>query len=48
MTVIITTLCYLALHQWEKPEYVKPINNYGAIVSIILPVFVFFLLLNIL
>jgi hypothetical protein len=47
MTVIITTLCYLALHQWEKPEYVKPINDYGAIVSVLLSVFVFFLLLNI-
>ena len=48
MTVIITTLCYLALHQWEKPEYVKPINDYGALVSILLPVFSFFLFLNIL
>jgi hypothetical protein len=48
MTVIITTLCYLALHQWEKPEYVKPINEYGAIISIILPIILFFVFLAVL
>ena len=37
ITIIVTTLCYLAQHQWEKPDLVQPINRLGAIASILLP-----------
>ncbi|WP_424031062.1 hypothetical protein [Methanoregula sp.] len=45
VTVTVTTLCYLAQQQWGRPELVKPINRYGVVVSILLPVVSFWLLL---
>lgn len=44
VTVAITTFCYLAQQQWGRPELVKPINRYGIVVSIVLPVVSFWLL----
>jgi len=44
VTVIVTTLCYLAEQQWGKPELVRPFNRYGMVFSILLPVVVFWLL----
>ena len=43
-TIIVTTLCYLAQEEWERPELVKPINRYGMVVSILLPLVSFWLL----
>ncbi len=45
VTVTVTTLCYLAEHQWERPALVKPINRYGLVVAILLPLVSFWLLL---
>jgi hypothetical protein len=45
VTVTVTTLCYLAQQQWGRPDLVKPINRYGVVVSILLPVVSFWLLL---
>ena len=45
VTVMVTTFCYLAEHQWERPELVKLINRYGMGVSILLPVVSFWLLM---
>ncbi len=44
LTLAVTTFCYLAEHQWQRPELVKPINRYGFVVSIIIPVVSFWLL----
>jgi hypothetical protein len=45
VTIAVTTLCYLAQQQWGKPELVSPINRYGLVLSIILPVVMFWVLL---
>jgi hypothetical protein len=45
VTITVTTLCYLAEQQWGRPELVKPINRYGLLVSILLPIGSFWLLL---
>ena len=44
VTIAVTTLCYLAQQQWGRPELVRPINRYGMVVSILLPVVSFWLL----
>ncbi len=46
ITIIITTLCYLSQQQWGKPDLVKPLNRYGMILSIVLPIATFWLLLT--
>jgi hypothetical protein len=45
VTIVITTLCYVAERQWEKPELVKPFNRYGMVLTIVLPAVSFWLLL---
>jgi hypothetical protein len=45
VTVTITTFCYLAQQQLERPDLVRPINRYGVVVSLLLPVVSFWLLL---
>ena len=45
VTIIVTTLCYVAEKQWERPELVKPINRCGMVVTIVLPLVSFWLLL---
>ena len=45
VTVTVTTLCYLAQQQWGRPELVRPLNRYGVVVAVILPVVSFWLLL---
>ena len=45
VTIAVTTLCYLAQQQWGRQDLVKPINDFGVVVSIILPVLTFWLLL---
>jgi hypothetical protein len=45
-TIVVTTLCYLALVMWKRPELVKPIDRYGMVVSILLPVISFWLLVT--
>lgn len=45
-TIIVTTLCYLALWDWKRPGLVKPINRYGMVISILVPVVSFCLLLT--
>jgi hypothetical protein len=44
MTLVITTFWYPARHQGERPELVQPINRYGVVVSVILPVITLWLL----
>ena len=44
VTVAVTTLCYLAQQQWERKDLVKPINEYGVVVALVLPVLTFWLL----
>ena len=41
ITIIVTSLCYMAQHQWERPDLVQRINRFGAIASILLPVITF-------
>jgi hypothetical protein len=45
-TIVVTTLCYLAQRKWERPELVKPINLYGMVMSILLPVVAFWILMT--
>jgi predicted membrane protein len=45
-TIVVTTLCYLALVMWKRPELVKPIDRYGMVVSILLPIVSFWLLVT--
>ena len=45
-TIIVTTLCYLALWDWKRPGLVKPINRYGMVISILVPVVSFCLLVT--
>ncbi len=44
LTIVTTTVCYLAHWQWEKPERVRPINRIGFVISLLLPILVFWLL----
>jgi hypothetical protein len=43
-TIVVTTLCYLAQWQWQRPGLVKYINRYGMVVSILVPIVSFVLL----
>ena len=45
-TIIVTTLCYLAQRKWKRPGLVEPINRYGLVVSILLPIVSFLLLVT--
>ena len=45
VTVTVTTFCYLAQQQWGRPELVRPVNRYGVVVAIILPLVAFWLLM---
>jgi hypothetical protein len=45
VTVTVTTFCYLAQQQWGRPELVKPINRWGVVLSLVLPVVAFWLLM---
>jgi len=42
-TIVITTLCYLARWDWERPDLVKVINRYGMVLSLIVPLVSFLL-----
>jgi hypothetical protein len=46
VTITVTTLCYLAQHQWNRAELVRPLNRYGVVVSILLPAILFLLLVK--
>ncbi len=45
-TIVVTTLCYLAQEEWGRPELVKPINRYGMVVSVMLPLVTLWLLVT--
>jgi hypothetical protein len=45
-TIVVTTLCYLAQWQWQRPGLVKYINRYGMVVSIFVPIVSFVLLIK--
>ena len=47
-TIVVTTLCYLAQWQWQRPGLVKYINRYGMVVSVLVPVVSFWLLVTLL
>lgn len=44
ITVVVTTFCYLAEHQWKRSDLVNPLNLYGGVASIVLPVIAFWML----
>jgi len=44
ITVVVTTFCYLAEHQWKRSDLVNPLNWYGGAASIVLPVIAFWML----
>lgn len=44
VTLIVTTLAFLARAQWNKPEFIPRINRYGAVFAIILPIITFWIL----
>jgi hypothetical protein len=44
-TIVVTTLCYLVQWDWKRPELVKPINRYGMVISILVPVVTLWLLM---
>ena len=46
VTIMVTTLCYLAQQQWNRPGLVRPLNRYGVVASIVLPVILFLLLVK--
>ena len=46
ITVVVTTFCYLAEHQWKRSDLVTPINRYGAVAAILMPVVLFWVLVT--
>nr|WP_321352659.1 hypothetical protein [uncultured Methanoregula sp.] len=46
VTIMVTTICYLAQHPWNCPELVRPINRIGLIVSLVLPLAAFWLIVK--
>jgi hypothetical protein len=44
-TIVVTTLCYISLYTWKRPDLARRINWSGLAVSILVPVGVFWLLL---
>jgi hypothetical protein len=45
VTITATTFCYLAWHQWERPDLVQPLNRIGMAAAILLPALSFWLLI---